>query len=296
MATRTRYRARLTQANARGFTLLEMLVAIIVGILMLSMVTRYAVDTMSAKVGDVAADHLKIVTNGTLKYIADNKQTILDNAGATSPYVVATSVLVSGGYLPPGFSTTNPFGQTYETRIVQPSAGVLLPLLVTKGGDAVSDKDALRVSRTLGAAGGLIRSNDTTKAQGTYGGWQVNLSPYSVSPGRGHLAVALFMASATAAGIVAASPSTGNRFFSSVTTGTYDGGFTPYKYTISAVYCPSGWTRDAGGFTSGSQSFSTDETTWPAGISQGPVAPNGWRVSDSSGYYLLTAFVDCSPP
>lgn len=280
-----------------GFTLMELLVVVIIGAILTTYAVRYMVEYTRGQTRAVVADQLKVVTNATLDYIADNKQAILLAAGATTPYVIATSDLASGGYLPAGFATKNAFGQSYETRVVQPSAGVLLPLLLTTGGTTLDDGDTVRIAQILGAAGGLIPSTDSTKAQGTYGGWQVALSPYNVTPGKGHLAVALFVASATAAGIASASPGQSQRFFAPVPTGIYDGAFSPSRIMYSYVNCPPGWTRESGGVVSGNDALSADTSTWPSYVHAGPYGAVGWRAwLDVQTPFYLTPYVDCTPP
>jgi hypothetical protein len=107
--------------------------------------------------------------------------------------------LEEAGFLPPNSTLTNisPYGQTYELYAKREDAGpvgieaagdMVIALLVTTGGETLSDKQGARMAGQLGASGGFIYSSSNTTASGAYGAWQVSLTDWGITPGAGHLA------------------------------------------------------------------------------------------------------------
>lgn len=280
----------------RGFTLIEMLVALAIGMVLLAAGSAAMIDYFQSQALTAAAQHLQRVALGVDDYIADNKTAIIAATGPTTPYVIEADDLTGGGYLPTGFNTTNGFGQEFEARVVQPAANVLEAVIFTTGGDTLTGLDTIKAAHLMGAPGGFIPPDATGIAKGSFGGWQVTLSDYGITPGAGHLAFALFMATATSAGIASASPGTTQRFTAAMTVGLYDGAFSPARYAQSEVHCPPGWTREAGGVIAGT-SLPDDRALWDSRIHDGAVGTRGWRVWVTSSYFIpLTAYVDCTAP
>lgn len=107
--------------------------------------------------------------------------------------------LEEAGFLPPNSTLSNisPYGQTYELYAKREDAGpvgidaagdVVIALLVTTGGETLSDKQGARMAGQLGASGGFIYSSSNTTASGAYGAWQINLTDWGIAPGAGQLA------------------------------------------------------------------------------------------------------------
>lgn len=141
---------------------------------------------------DAAADHAAMVLTAGNKYIQDNYAAIASVATPTTPATVTTAMLKSTNYLPASVSDTNNFGQGYQLLALEPTANKLQVLLVTTGGTALPENVLRRAAAKLGGKGGVISKTNTSVATGTYGGWQMTMSTYGVSPGAGHLAIAQF--------------------------------------------------------------------------------------------------------
>ncbi|MDH0341959.1 shufflon system plasmid conjugative transfer pilus tip adhesin PilV, partial [Chromobacterium haemolyticum] len=178
----------------RGFTALESLVVMMVAIVALGFGGQYLRNYADNMANQSAADHQKLVTDAAVKYIKDNYSAILATATATTPATITTAMLKSTGYLQNQVADTNPFGQSYQFLALEPTANSLQTLMVTTGGETIPDMGIRRIAQLVGAQGGFISAADTTKAQGSFGGWSMTLSTYGTSPGAGHLASALFFA------------------------------------------------------------------------------------------------------
>lgn len=120
---------------------------------------------------------------------------VLDGESGTG----ALLSLEEAGFLPPNSTLANisPYGQTYELYAKREDAGpvgidaagdVVIALLVTTGGETLSDKQGARMAGQLGASGGFIYSSSNTTASGAYGAWQINLTDWGIAPGAGQLA------------------------------------------------------------------------------------------------------------
>jgi type II secretory pathway pseudopilin PulG len=104
--------------------------------------------------------------------------------------------------LPPGFSgaegwtaaqspspTVNPYGQSYNVHVLATTLTGIAPqsfsfMIVTSGGDVISDTDGGRISSMIGGDGGFIYSNNvcgsvpsvSVWACGAYGAWAQNIT------------------------------------------------------------------------------------------------------------------------
>lgn len=189
-----KYIKMTTRAAQRGFTALETIVVLIVAVAALGLGGQYLSNYADNLSNQAAADHQKAVSDAAVKYIKDNYAAILATATATTPATITVPMLKSTGYLSSSFNNQNPFGQDYQILALEPTANKLETLIVTTGGETVPEMGVRRIAQLVGAQGGFISATDTTKAQGSYGGWQMALSSYGASPGAGHLASALFFA------------------------------------------------------------------------------------------------------
>jgi Bacterial shufflon protein, N-terminal constant region len=140
------------------------------------------------------------------EYVQDYASTLAETATSSSPVTISASTLISAGYLPSGFSTTNAFGQTWEAQVLQPSTDELETLVLTTGGTAISDEiELVHIAAQVGAQGGFVPYSDqggdstmsSSYARGAYGGWKQSLTSFT-NPGSGHLASLLsFTSTAT---------------------------------------------------------------------------------------------------
>lgn len=161
-----------------GITLVESIAtlgimsAIAVGTVVLS--NEYTQDTRTAG----AAEHMRIVAQAAQAYVKDNRGVILSQATTTTPVMVTTAMLSTAGYLPPGFSVNNSYGQNVCALVLEPSAGALSTMIVGEGGEALDDVTLAHFSSTMGAGGGgRFRSNGTV-LQGAGGGWSMPLGTF----------------------------------------------------------------------------------------------------------------------
>lgn len=143
------------------------------------------------------AQQQKQVYAAAAQYIEQNAGTIQASATATSPVVITVPMLQAAGMNMTGVNATNPYGQTWQVQVLQPSSNNLQALVMAVGGDTLPDKVAAQIAKFVGQPGGFIATNDTGiysggsgYAFGTYGGWQVSTANYQSVAG-GHPAALL---------------------------------------------------------------------------------------------------------
>ncbi len=121
-------------------------------------------------------------------YITQYSSNVAAIATPTTPATITVAMLQSSSVnlLPSTFSSTNPFGQTWQAQVLQPTSGNLQALALGVGGTALTDQVASRVAALIGAAGGFIPKNDSgtwptgsATAQGAYAGWSVPTTGYT---------------------------------------------------------------------------------------------------------------------
>jgi hypothetical protein len=111
-------------------------------------------------------------------------------------------MLIAAGYLPAGFSTTNPFRQTWQFQTLQPTPGTLQTLVTSQGGNAITDTKQLVQIAAQGRGGFVPYANqggdatmNTNTAYGAFGYFKLPLTNYT-NPGSGHIASLLAFTSA----------------------------------------------------------------------------------------------------
>jgi hypothetical protein len=155
----------------------------------------------------VMASVQSVFNKGAAQYVSDFASTIQASSTATSPVTVTVAILqAAGAYLPPGFTGSNPYKQTWQLQVLQPLPGQLQAITMSTGGIAISDpKQLVAIAGQVGGAeGGFVpyagqfgSTMTTANAYGTYGAWgPVSLASYA-NPGSGHLVSLLSFASAT---------------------------------------------------------------------------------------------------
>lgn len=187
----------LNYRRSRGFTLLEIMVALAISTLAIVAMMQVMERSANTTAARAAASHAQTVIEASNNYIADNYSALLATATPTTPATVTPAQLATGGYLPPGFNPLNGFGQTFSVRVLEPTPGRLSALVVTTGGDVLDGQMRRRVAQLIGAAGGYVETS--TAAEGAFGGWNASFPAYGASPGVGRLAYALFMLEAAQA-------------------------------------------------------------------------------------------------
>ncbi|CAG2155455.1 shufflon system plasmid conjugative transfer pilus tip adhesin PilV [Cupriavidus numazuensis] len=179
--------------------------------LMLSMLSFAGFATW-AKAGvtnvqtSAASSQMLVFDKAALQFVQDEAATLVGQATATVPVSVTPAMLVSGGYLPAGFSATNVFGQTWLLQVLQPTPNSLQAIVTSQGGRAITDtRQLVQIAAQAGAQGGFVpyagQNGDPTmaptSAYGAYGAWQVPLANFT-NPGSGRLASLLAFTGAQA--------------------------------------------------------------------------------------------------
>ena len=175
-----------------GFTLIECLMVIVITSIASISAMSYYNSYLDNLNNQVSADQARIITDASARYIKDNYSTVLAIAGVTAPASITVPMLISTGYLGSGFSSTNPYGQTYQVLARKPVANQLETMVITTGGMAIPEMSIRRIAQLIGAKGGYVSKTSPTILQGSLGGWQTALSNFSISPGAGHYAASLF--------------------------------------------------------------------------------------------------------
>ena len=140
--------------------------------------------------GYIAAGQAKQVQTAVNKYIGDNATAIAATATPTVPFNLDVPALVSAGYLPNGFPSSNNYSSTYQTRIYEPVSGKFHAMTFLTGGAELTISQASKIATKIGAAGGFIENGI---AKGALGAWSENLSAFGgFNPGNGHVVIAGF--------------------------------------------------------------------------------------------------------
>lgn len=182
--------------NNFGFFAIELLIAIVVGALVMSLGSQWYLKSIDVQEAQVAADKQKQVNQAVLSYLKANYAAVATAiTSSTQKYAVTLPTLESTGYLPPGFaSSKNIYGQSWSVVVMEPNANMLRAIITTTGGSTISEGQVRRVARNIGAEGGYISSSAPTVANGAMGGWTASLPTYGLAPGAGHIASSISLA------------------------------------------------------------------------------------------------------
>lgn len=170
------------------FTLIAVAVMVPIGVHVLNNQSRQTMAT-------VAALQMARIQKAAEGYITANAAAIEGTATSTNPATITIPMLVNTGYLPNGFQANNPYGQTWEVQVLQPSPGRLQALVLSTGGNTVPTRSLGLAAQIAGAAGGVVGGGSGTSAVpgcgagqacGVYSGWKVPTSGFNAQPG--HLA------------------------------------------------------------------------------------------------------------
>lgn len=168
-----------------GFTLLEMVMALGISSIALSSLFTMSNLVMEKTQARLISSQALAVASAARGFVENNRATVLAGLPAIDD---AAEMLVSDmqdmGYMPSDFINQNAYGQTYKILVKREDAGTAGPdaadmvviLVVTTGGQTITDKMGSALVGAMGAAGGFIFSDLPTTARGAAGGWQVDLS------------------------------------------------------------------------------------------------------------------------
>lgn len=190
------------RAHSRGFTMIEVLVALALTALMIGGVATMINSSLEDTRGQQAALYQQLLSGAARQYIQQNFASLSSNATAASPVVVGAT----GGtnslstFLPPNTKTTNPYGQTPCLLVYSDASGVLNGLLVTEGGTTIPDPELGYIAANSGQGAGSIpaTNNGTGAAIGAFGEWTRSppnpkgSSCSGTKTGAGHLATEVY--------------------------------------------------------------------------------------------------------
>lgn len=150
----------------------------------------------NARASTTAQQQKQLISAAT-DYIKQNSVAVQAAATSTTPAVITVAMLQATAMLPSAFSASNPYGQTWQVEVLQPTAGNLQALAMSIGGTALSDTQAGKIAALVGAAGGLVPQNDSgiypgaaANAYGAFAGWTIPTTNYTSVTG-GHPAALL---------------------------------------------------------------------------------------------------------
>lgn len=171
-----------------------LLFAILIATVMIPKLSSYSQDANDNTRMAATAEQHKVFIDASTQYIKQYSANLQAQATATTPAVVTVPMLQSVKLLNGAFNSVNPYGQTWQTQVLQPSAGNLQALVVSTGGTTMNDKTASKIAGLVGQAGGLVPKNDSgiypggaANAYGSFSGWVLPTANYTSVSG-GHLA------------------------------------------------------------------------------------------------------------
>lgn len=187
---RTPVRRKLKQT---GFTLVETLVVLGIGLIVTAAGAQYAMRHSDNLENQAAAQHLETIAKGAHAYAAANSDAILATLSSASAATVTVATLQAQGYVAPGVTPKNNFGQDYSIRFVSASPGSFEGILVTTGGEHIDDLNKRKIAQLVGAPGGYVEDAAPAALEGSYGAWERPLSDFGMAAGSAELSYALFM-------------------------------------------------------------------------------------------------------
>ncbi len=191
-------------SRTRGFGLVEML-----GALALATLVAAGVATLTARLLDDlrrqhAAGYQQRFAAAAALYLRANQAALYQQAaGGTVAVGLAALKAAGAGFLPAGFSDTNPYGQT-PCLLVRRAGAALSALAASEGGEAIGDAALAYIAAHAGAGGGAIKLDPTAPgpaASGAFGSWRLDAAALAAYTNRsctgtaaagGRLASALF--------------------------------------------------------------------------------------------------------
>ncbi len=178
-----------TFQKQRGMTLIEVIVAISIGLILMALVASGFYMWQSYQTNQITAQWLKTWQAGAQQWINDNSASLVASGGGT-----ATQATLNGaGYFGQGFAATNSYGETGTLHVVVGAGGKLDGLVCAAGGLPPTGLQQRQIAGMVGIAGGWVSTTAPAIAVGK--GWgPVNLSTYGIPSGGCQLVVALFVA------------------------------------------------------------------------------------------------------
>lgn len=204
-----------SRASRAGYTLVELAIVLAVaGLLFTGLWRLLAGGNLQLKDAATATQQQQLISAVKGYLLSSEGVSIITTKGAGTawqllmPSSAATAAGTAGcatdgnmtntpgfcNYLPSGFwsGTTNPYGQTYNVYVLNSTPATSYSfMIVTSGGETISDSSGGRISSQIGADGGFIYNNNVcgapaaSNACGAYGAWSQTLAAnqnYKITP------------------------------------------------------------------------------------------------------------------
>ena len=135
----------------------------------------------------VTAGQQKTLNAAVTKYAQTYYSNLTAAATASSPVVITVAMLQNPAVnlLDSSFTGINPYGQTWQAQVLQPSAGALQVFTFGTGGTALPDRLSSAIAGLVGDLGGVVPKNDSGAyaggaafAFGSFGGWKAATANY----------------------------------------------------------------------------------------------------------------------
>ncbi len=152
----------------QGFAAIEMIVVLILVISALGIGAQAMFDHADNMAAQTTADHQKIISDAAAAYIKDNYAAVVAAAGPTTPATITTTMLKNTGYLETSVADLNSFGQAYRVLAIEPTPNKLQTLVVTTGGETISETSIRRIANRWALAAAMSRTS-------TQPGWRARL-------------------------------------------------------------------------------------------------------------------------
>ncbi|WP_338333626.1 shufflon system plasmid conjugative transfer pilus tip adhesin PilV [Acetobacter sp. LMG 32666] len=173
-------------------SIIAVLAAILVSLWPTARYFNMTQDANNRSVIAVAGGQFDILLAGIKKYIRAHSDELIESIPVGSSTAVSLATLIKERDLPIGFTSTNPYRQTWVVYVTQSDSGVLDGRVISYGGLTLSPKDAVAIALKAGAQGGYIPPNglisglNSNMAVGASGTWSQTISGFP-NPGAGHL-------------------------------------------------------------------------------------------------------------
>ncbi|MHB1764556.1 MAG: shufflon system plasmid conjugative transfer pilus tip adhesin PilV [Gammaproteobacteria bacterium] len=186
----------------RGLTLIEVLFAVALGSLLLVSVLSLAEQGTREMREAAAGAQLKELGHAVESYVMNHYAALAASATATQAVAVPLESLISGGYLPSGYTGVNPYADRYTLYVLEPKSGDLAALILGSGGfswrndpadNHYADVVIPGAAQAGGPEAGYVATGDVPgevhdSLVGAYGGWSFSIAQTSIpNPGPGHL-------------------------------------------------------------------------------------------------------------
>ena len=159
--------------------------AVLVGASLMTRLAEHQAQSHEMTKEIATAQQHKKINEAATAYIQQHANQLQSVTNATTPAIITVPMLQAANVnLPASFNPINPFGQTWQVQVLQPTAGNLQALSVAVGGTPLSDLQASRLAKLMGYAGGFVPRNDSGiyaqgRAYGAFASWNISTSGYS---------------------------------------------------------------------------------------------------------------------